>query len=473
MAAAQQAKLGGKEVPHIYTVIKDWAIDQRTRSKGSPYFLWDAFVECFPGYDSYLLERACEFLHDMGAIFLAKRFVGNKKANLVCVDVQWLATAFSAIITFRHNWVKEGVLKQDALSHIWRDFGIVDLSDMLAVMSLFEKFNIAFARREEGAWIIPSMLTEQTPAAVAKYEALKLTHARQYRLSVIPSGAFGQVVARVSEWNDVIVLNMWRFGIVLQDAKDLATVTVQGSVIELNIYTAPSIPVSERERLKANSLKGSGSLLRRLDEELQQIFKFVFRRMDTIPVETFILCPHCIHGKTPLDESNWLKYDDTIKMVLNGEAVFECNDASVPLEELGEDLTMGYVETIHASDVKIEQEVLARGGFGQIYKGVMKDGTKIVVKELIVETGTEVSLFADFQREVSLMAQLRHDNLVQLFGIMLSPLRMVLEFCSEGDLLGALRKGKIKDQALKVRLAIDVAEVGKRKKRIFFFCFFF
>lgn len=89
--------------------------------------------------------------------------------------------------------------------------------------------------------------------------------------------------------------------------------------------------------------------------------------------------------------------------------------------------------------------MLARGGFGQIFKGVMKNGTRIVVKELIVESGNEMSLFADFQREVSLMAQLRHENLVQLFGIMLSPLRMVLELCSEGDLLGALRKGKIKD----------------------------
>ena len=79
-----------------------------------------------------------------------------------------------------------------------------------------------------------------------------------------------------------------------------------------------------------------------------------------------------------------------------------------------------------------------------IFRGVMKNGAKIVVKELIMEPGAEVSLFADFQREVSLMAQLHHENLVQMFGILLSPLRMVLELCSEGDLLGALRKGKIK-----------------------------
>lgn len=85
------ANLRGKEVPHIYTVIKEWVLDQKKREKPRPYFVWDSFVEAFPGYDPYLLERACEFLHDMGVLFLAKRSIGNKRVSLVCVDIQWLA----------------------------------------------------------------------------------------------------------------------------------------------------------------------------------------------------------------------------------------------------------------------------------------------------------------------------------------------------------------------------------------------
>jgi hypothetical protein len=53
--------------------------------------LFENFFKGFPGYDEYLLERACEFLHDMGMLFLAKRSIGNKKVSLVCVDIQWLA----------------------------------------------------------------------------------------------------------------------------------------------------------------------------------------------------------------------------------------------------------------------------------------------------------------------------------------------------------------------------------------------
>lgn len=57
----------------------------------------------------------------------------RKIVSLVCVDIQWLAKVscfawpfdfvqifflvqkkvFSAVITFRHNWVKNGVLRQE------------------------------------------------------------------------------------------------------------------------------------------------------------------------------------------------------------------------------------------------------------------------------------------------------------------------------------------------------------------------
>lgn len=75
---------------------------------------------------------------------------------------------FSAVITFRHNWVKNGILLQESLTHIWRDYGVSDLQDILAIMGLFEKFNVAFARRQDGVWIIPSMLNEKPPDMLAE-----------------------------------------------------------------------------------------------------------------------------------------------------------------------------------------------------------------------------------------------------------------------------------------------------------------
>ncbi len=454
LTAAKHANLTGKEVPHIYSVIKEWIADQKAREKLRPYFAWDAFVESFPGYDSFVLERACEFLHDMGVLFLAKRSIGNKQANLVCIDIQWLAKAFSAVITFRHSWVRNGVLHQEALSHIWRDFGIVDIQDMLAIMSLFEKFNIAFAQRQDGCWVIPSMLTEVPPALLSELLLLEeVTHARQYRLSVVPSGAFGQIMARVSEWADVTLLEMWRFGFVLRDAQDVAMVTVEnGCDLFLRICKAGADPTIVHA-------KGLCSLLRRIDEELQQIFRFLYRRLNTMPVETLVLCPHCIgDGLSPAD-GNWIKYNEVVKLVLTGEGVFLCGEQEVPLPLLGEDLTLGYVPSLDGSAVTVEKTPLTRGGFGMIYRGEMEDGTQIVVKELIMGQKTSVNLFIDFQHEVSLMAQLHHPNLVRLHGVMFCPLRMVLELCAEGDLLHAIADGKLASNTqLKYRIATDVAE---------------
>jgi serine/threonine protein kinase len=65
--------------------------------------------------------------------------------------------------------------------------------------------------------------------------------------------------------------------------------------------------------------------------------------------------------------------------------------------------------------------------------------------------------FGSFQREVSQMYRLRHPNLVQMHGIMLAPLRIVLEFCASGDLLGVLKRRQIKGRPIKMRLALDIA----------------
>ena len=466
--AAEQAKLGNKEVPHVYTIINEWTIDQRNRENARPYFLWDEFVEAFPGYDSALLERACEFLHDMGSLFLAKRFVRDRKANLVCIDIQWLARAFSAVITFRHSWIKDGVLHQSALGHIWRGFGIVNLQDMIAIMSLFEKFNIAFARRQEGLWIIPSMLKVESPDALGEING-DLTHARLYKMSVLPSGVFGQIIARVSDWGDVQMTEVWRFGMMVRHRQDLAVLTVEGGCeIHLTLFhldedaagaEGKADPAADGKAVVVNDdASMAGSLLRRLDEELHHAFRIAFRSMQKSPVEISIMCPHCIGAGVPQDECNWLFYDDVVKMVLSGDQSFMCGGQETKLSAFGEDVTMGYAKIFRNEDMKLDREPLVRGDSGALYKGVLATGNKVVVKELHINESQEImDWFSSFQREVSQMYRLRHPNLVQMHGIMLAPLRIVLEFCASGDLMGVLKRRQIKGRPIKMRLALDIA----------------
>ncbi len=166
----------------------------------------------------------------------------------------------------------------------------------------------------------------------------QVTHARQYKLSVVPSGAFGQVMARVSEWKDVSMVEIWRFGFVLRDAHDVAMLTVEnGCDIFLRICKASGLKSTPNQSVLAVSprvqdsqaLHGVGTLLRRVDEELQQIFRFLYRRLNTMPVEMFVLCPHCIGDGLAPSEGNWIKHSDVVKQVLSAQPTFKCGEDDV------------------------------------------------------------------------------------------------------------------------------------------------
>ncbi|XP_062182021.1 protein PSK SIMULATOR 1-like [Phragmites australis] len=73
-------------------------------------------------------------------------------------------------------------------------------------------------------------------------------------------------------------------------------------------------------------------------------------------------------------------------------------------------LPMDFLKAI-TRDFSEEQE-LGRGGFGVVYKGVLRNGKTIAVKKL-----SEIHLDdAQFQREVTYLIGLKHQNIVQLVG---------------------------------------------------------
>ncbi|KAI9072206.1 hypothetical protein K1719_045834 [Acacia pycnantha] len=76
--------------------------------------------------------------------------------------------------------------------------------------------------------------------------------------------------------------------------------------------------------------------------------------------------------------------------------------------------------TIEAATNKFSHEnKLGRGGFGQVFKGVLPNGQEIAVKRLSKGSGQGA---AEFKNEVLLIARLQHRNLVTLLG-----------FCVEGQ----------------------------------------
>ncbi|PON32091.1 Cysteine rich receptor like kinase [Parasponia andersonii] len=72
-----------------------------------------------------------------------------------------------------------------------------------------------------------------------------------------------------------------------------------------------------------------------------------------------------------------------------------------------------------ATDNFSDDNKIGEGGFGEVYKGTLRDGQKVAVKRLIGNSGHGAE---QFMNEVLLVAKLQHRNLVRLLG-----------FCLEGE----------------------------------------
>ncbi|KAG1650520.1 Inactive tyrosine-protein kinase transmembrane receptor ROR1 [Nymphon striatum] len=91
------------------------------------------------------------------------------------------------------------------------------------------------------------------------------------------------------------------------------------------------------------------------------------------------------------------------------------------------------------SSIRFQQE-LGEGAFGKVYKGevmgVTKEGiiTPVAIKTL--KANATQKTMQDFRREVDLMTDLRHNNIVCLIGVCIKeePMCMLFEFMSKGDL---------------------------------------
>ncbi|WCJ20091.1 Leucine-rich repeat protein kinase family protein [Euphorbia peplus] len=84
---------------------------------------------------------------------------------------------------------------------------------------------------------------------------------------------------------------------------------------------------------------------------------------------------------------------------------------------------------------------LGRGGFGAVYRTVLRDGHAVAIKKLTVSS--LVKSQDDFEREVKKLGKVRHPNLVELEGYYWTPSLQLLiyEFVSGGSLYKRLHEG--------------------------------
>uniref|UniRef100_A0A2P2J319 non-specific serine/threonine protein kinase n=2 Tax=Rhizophora mucronata TaxID=61149 RepID=A0A2P2J319_RHIMU len=103
---------------------------------------------------------------------------------------------------------------------------------------------------------------------------------------------------------------------------------------------------------------------------------------------------------------------------------------------------------------------IGQGGFGTVYKGILKDGTLIAIKRA-KKSVYDKHLGKEFRSEIQTLAQVKHLNLVSFYGYLEHEEEriLVLEYVPNGTLREHLDciHGNILDLAVRLDIAIDVA----------------
>lgn len=94
-------------------------------------------------------------------------------------------------------------------------------------------------------------------------------------------------------------------------------------------------------------------------------------------------------------------------------------------------------------------EELGEGAFGKVYKGELTqaNGERIYVAVKALKENASAKTQADFRREIDLISDLKHDNIVCILGVVLKeePLCMLFEYMTQGDLHEFLISNAIND----------------------------
>ena len=127
----------------------------------------------------------------------------------------------------------------------------------------------------------------------------------------------------------------------------------------------------------------------------------------------------------------------------------------ISLKENGFDFFINYKELL----IDQKSDFIGRGGYGDVYKAKWM-GTKVAVKRFGKRYLTKKAL-KDFIKEIEMLHQLRHPNVVLYMGVSLdhqSYFYMITEFVNKGSLFDLLHQRKlVLDDAKIVKVAKQIA----------------
>lgn len=490
----EDAGLGTQWVPRTYITV--WAHLERLLAEGVQTLPLDQLRVA--SLNEIQVSAALRFLRDAGRCFY------DESLNLVVTDLQWLADLFREVVSFysgvkdgvvtlaglrrkkytddevkarmkllerfevafprveEDTWVVPSMLKEARVSQTPAGTGVAFF--FFFFQSDESQKNHAFFSSFSSSSFLQAHC-KTAPSATPSYEHV-------FELGAKPFGAMGRFIVRLQSRKELRFLDMWRGGMLVE----ILGGTQVGSIVLDDDKTANGDETTVvRVRVSSWTLRASPfqPLIQVLTETCASALRDMFARsrIGEKPYRELVACPHCLRLGGNV---TWLPKEQCAQLVVENVTTFQCgaSDAVVEVRELRANVMLGQVETFDETAFVVEPP-FAAGGFGVVSRARMigKD-VLVVVKELnrakaqaFLEKKTgrvehqqqqqeeeeevdnnglaplfDREAFDEFQHEAVLMSKLRHDNIVRLHGLILNPLRLVMEYCAIGDLYHVLEK---------------------------------
>ncbi|XP_052195924.1 protein NSP-INTERACTING KINASE 1-like [Diospyros lotus] len=138
----------------------------------------------------------------------------------------------------------------------------------------------------------------------------------------------------------------------------------------------------------------------------------------------------------------------------NQPIFFDVNDRNHEEVSLGNLRRFQFRELQAATDNFSSKNILGKGGFGNVYKGFLRDGTPVAVKRL--KDGSATGGERQFQTEVEMISLAVHRNLLRLYGFCMTATErlLVYPFMSNGSVASRLKAKPILDWGTRKRISL-------------------